>query len=68
MRSSTQPFSSTKPEAKILDNSGESTDWLVCRSAKNRRMFWFVFMTLMVPYVGVPGEAEDEERLAKGQL
>jgi hypothetical protein len=23
-------------------------------------------MTLMVPYVGVPGEAEDGERLAKG--
>jgi hypothetical protein len=28
-------------------------------------MFWFVFIALMVPYVGVPWEADDSGPLAK---
>jgi hypothetical protein len=31
-------------------------------------MFWFVLITLMVPYVEGPDEEEDEARPAKDQL
>lgn len=49
----------------MLDNLGESPDRISFNSAKNRRMFWFVFIALMVPYVGAPSEAEDGARLVK---
>jgi hypothetical protein len=62
---STQPFSSTKPAFKMFDNFAESPCRFFFNSLKNRRMFWFVFIALMVPYVGVPREADDSGPLAK---